>query len=336
MASYAQIFDNGDTYGPDWRAVEKPSSLVLNAIKETCNPEPSMVVETTRKRFTQTFREALRSVTGLGPRKDVAIRAPVSVVDEIPQRLAVWLHRLTSTDLWLLCNARKFINTHETLSSISEHQRQFEHDNRDSMSVDWDALDRGSVVMDTFAKHAMMLIEEAKIELLLSPRDSLGLYFYGGATRIELRWIPIWLTSRALDLSIEHITLIVLAHELAHAYTHQGADTDGHVWGRGFGASRLHVVEGLAQYYAEVLCTRAIHSVPGLDTAFQRLLAIQKEGKSAMEPYTWFEEWAPDHPRRSEVVRNAMLIERRRPHATKESFEISLARASTHLGVHPG
>jgi len=45
--------------------------------------------------------------------------------------------------------------------------------------------------------------------------------------RIELFWGVIGLVSRLLGVSLEGLTVKVLAHELAHAYTHVGADADG-------------------------------------------------------------------------------------------------------------
>jgi hypothetical protein len=49
--------------------------------------------------------------------------------------------------------------------------------------------------------------------------------------RVELFWGVIGLVSRLLGVSVEGLTVKVLAHELAHAYTHVGADADGRRWG---------------------------------------------------------------------------------------------------------
>ncbi len=41
-----------------------------------------------------------------------------------------------------------------------------------------------------------------------------------------------------LDVTIEDLTLVVLAHELTHGYTHIGRDIDGIQWNdRAFGTS---------------------------------------------------------------------------------------------------
>jgi hypothetical protein len=43
-------------------------------------------------------------------------------------------------------------------------------------------------------------------------------------------WGVIGLFSQILGLNPEALTIVVLAHELAHAYTHRTADIDGKFW----------------------------------------------------------------------------------------------------------
>lgn len=60
------------------------------------------------------------------------------------------------------------------------------------------------------------------------------------------------LFAQVLGAPLEPVTAVVLAHELAHAYTHAGLDIDGVRWeASDFRRSELAIVEGLAQYYAE-------------------------------------------------------------------------------------
>src|ERR1035441_6637046 len=68
--------------------------------------------------------------------------------------------------------------------------------------------------------------------------DVLGAYFPlgkktkgGGVPVIEVYWTVVGAVARAIDVDVEGLTLTVLAHELAHAYSHIGADTDGNRWG---------------------------------------------------------------------------------------------------------
>ena len=48
---------------------------------------------------------------------------------------------------------------------------------------------------------------------------------------IQLYWGIIWLISSQIGVDIEDLAVVVLAHELAHAYTHIGLDIDGRNWG---------------------------------------------------------------------------------------------------------
>jgi len=67
------------------------------------------------------------------------------------------------------------------------------------------------------------------------------------AKDIHLYWGVIGLVARQLAVSIEDLTVVVLAHEIGHAYTHQGADIEGHRWSTGlFSTSDPEILEGLA------------------------------------------------------------------------------------------
>lgn len=66
--------------------------------------------------------------------------------------------------------------------------------------------------------------------------------------------MPIALISAMLNVSIEDLTAVTLAHALAHGYTHLGRDIDGRTWSdNGFADSELSVIEGLAQFYTDVV-----------------------------------------------------------------------------------
>jgi hypothetical protein len=78
--------------------------------------------------------------------------------------------------------------------------------------------------------------------------DVLGAYFFR-VPEIRLYWVVIGITARALGVPPDALTIVVLAHELAHAYTHLGRDIDNERWDtERFAKSDLDIVEGLAQY----------------------------------------------------------------------------------------
>jgi hypothetical protein len=93
--------------------------------------------------------------------------------------------------------------------------------------------------------------------------DFLGVYEYDvrglssderGVNRATIRiyWAAIGLLSEWLGHSVEALTIVVLAHELAHAYTQLGADIEGRRWpAPQFSRADIQVKEGLAQYYTD-------------------------------------------------------------------------------------
>ena len=72
---------------------------------------------------------------------------------------------------------------------------------------------------------------------------------------IELYWGAIGIGARLLDVRIEDLTAVILTHELAHGYTHLGKDADNESWdtNKMFGQVDRAVVEGLAQYYTDII-----------------------------------------------------------------------------------
>jgi hypothetical protein len=81
----------------------------------------------------------------------------------------------------------------------------------------------------------------------------LGAYFFR-VPEVHLYWMVIGLVAGVLGISVESLTVVVAAHELAHAYTHLGRDIDGKRWDtEEFARADLNIVEGIAQFYTEVV-----------------------------------------------------------------------------------
>lgn len=161
--------------------------------------------------------------------------------------------------------------------------------------------------------------------------DILGEYAYGTdfygeeGGEIYVYWGIIGLVSDLLGVHVEDLTVVVLAHELAHAYTHQGFEIDGTQWESSrFRSADQSVKEGLAQYFTHLFLTSKQDAFPGAFEVFERLLNKQADCYSAH--IGWIEDHTPEH------VRRAMLEARRsKEPVSKEKFEGMLKTAKSAL-----
>ncbi len=143
--------------------------------------------------------------------------------------------------------------------------------------------------------------------ILAIDEDVLGIYEYDlkdrSPSKIKLYWGVIGLVSQAQELDLESLTAVVLAHELAHAYTHLGFDIDGRRWPtQAFYQSDRPVKEGLAQYYTARVMERLKDRLPLGPETYAKLLLKQPDPYHAHEP--WIENYTP------EVVRAALITSR--------------------------
>jgi hypothetical protein len=165
--------------------------------------------------------------------------------------------------------------------------------------------------------------------------DILGVYRYWpnssdddsepNRARIELYWGVIGLVSSGLPCRVEDLTVVVLAHELAHAYTQVGADITGRRWlATAFAAADVNLKEGLAQYLCERVLLQIQTRYPEAISVFEQLCAKQPP------PYQIHKRWhAPHSP---EGIRAAMLEVRRNRLGRLGEFEERLERAAGALG----
>ena len=136
--------------------------------------------------------------------------------------------------------------------------------------------------------------------------DVLGAYFLH-QHEVRIYWLAIGIYSVLLSIPLEGLTIVVLAHELAHAYTHIGYDIDGHDWPtRRFAATDLAIIEGLAQFYAQVVCTKFEKQMPEAIDAFDRLM----EHQSGI--YKTHTKWVEKDEKESGEIIRVSLVECRR------------------------
>lgn len=151
--------------------------------------------------------------------------------------------------------------------------------------------------------------------VLAVDEDVLGHYFArsDSAGQIFLYWGIIGLVAPPLGVTIEALTAVVLAHELAHGYTHLGFDIEGRQWSRAaFGRADRPLVEGLAQYYTDRTLRLCAGRLPGAYEAFVSLTKKQPEAYRAHED--WVKNSTP------EAVRAALVAGRQRGMTSHEHF----------------
>ncbi len=161
--------------------------------------------------------------------------------------------------------------------------------------------------------------------------DLFGAYWYP-QQRVLIYWLPIGIYAVRHNISIDAMTVVVLAHELAHAYTHMGYDIDGLDWPTAaFGGTDIAVIEGLAQFYAYSTCLELVRHLPEAVEVFQALLDCQHSIYRTHE--TWMEE-AGTHSR--EVVRTGMVECRRAQEPLdRDQFAKKIKAAATRFTAPP-
>jgi hypothetical protein len=165
--------------------------------------------------------------------------------------------------------------------------------------------------------------------------DILGVYEYDASNRfageyvinraaVRLYWGIIGLVAEWMVCTVEDLAIVVLTHELAHAYTQLGADIEGRRWSAPqFAKTEIGLKEGLAQYYTHQVLTRLRERYGGALKVFQAMLPKQHEVYRTHKP------WVKDGS--AEAVRRALLEVRRWKELKLEDFERRLHEAQEQL-----
>jgi hypothetical protein len=287
-------------------------------------------VHRTRERFNQNIREILRQETGLRLRRSVREPAQPSLMGDFgstvtADQITVRVELVPGLPQSL---RQRFIEDKHRLAAFIAPWKDSLERLRDSaadvlslaerLSLDVQGLavvGNGLQEIPPIIELAERLLREASTfnlaEWILEVNeDVLGAYCYNLPDPyrpyqrrrqdpwIELYWAVIGLFARLLVVDIEDLTVVVLAHELAHAYTHLGADIDGHAWSlEEFAQTQPELKEGLAQHYAVAVCQRLALGAPKAKAAFDQLLRDQPPDYHTHEP--WEEKAKPEELRLS-------------------------------------
>lgn len=279
----------------------RTESTIRRAL-ERCDPTIQKSVERTVKRWNQSIRDQIRLETGLrlgagDERHSVSIR----VVDGMPTSLASVFDEFTNPVFWNLLLNKTLLKT--TVNGLDIVQRDLKEilswPEAEGLSVTEQEIQNSkklvSKVVD-WLEHLEVAENLKKID-----EDVLGAYFFHKSA-IQIYWMAIGVLAKLLNISVEWLTIVVLTHELVHAYTHLGSDIDSEQWATGaFAEADLKIVEGMAQFYTSVVCRKFDVREPGLSKAFSALLAVQSP------TYTDFKTWTNPNERAGEIVRFAMI-----------------------------
>lgn len=250
----------------------------------------------------------------------------IKVVDGLPLPFARILQGVDETLLWLTLNRPTLEVTTSGLSQVVKRfpdLLKWTSIKQGFLDVDQMDLQKSQVFLETLleALEEFSLIERLK----QIDEDVLGAYFFR-IPEIRLYWMAIGFFAHNLDVPVEALTVVTLAHELAHAYSHLGKDIDGQDWDTlAFARADIYIVEGLAQFYTEVACKRLAFRYPEAFQAYKEFLNIQNG------PYLAHRSWASNEERTGEVVRVSLLHTRINQVIMYNEFLKELARAQQRL-----
>jgi len=267
---------------------------------EQASPGVRETVERTYKQWNGILRDYMRTETALRLTVgDEAQAVPVRVVAGMPGPFARVIEQFNGLE-WLLLNRARVEDAQRGSRFMLDHYGSLLGEVPDDAEV---AEPEQLMAVEKTAAELLKLVDkiDAVKQIVGIQEDVLGAYFFR-IPEIRLYWIVIGIIAAALDVSPEALTIVVLTHELAHAYTHLGKDIDNEQWDtEAFAGTNLDIVEGLAQFYTKVICARLEARMPAAMCAYTALLAKQSG------PYHAHLSWVGDEERGGEIVRVTMI-----------------------------
>lgn len=320
--------------------VENQSSFWSDVVRQSSRDDLRVIVDRTVKQWNGVVRECLRKQTGLrlsaeteSNRVDGRNRkmrsVPVRVVSELPIRFAREVQCFTGQDIMLLLHKSKLDGVKSGAEFMMKKYEELAKIQLPCVATE-DEIKNVKKFAEVLLKH---IKDNDKSERILNiDEDVLGAYFFR-IPEIRLYWIVIGVYSQILDLPIEALTVVVLAHELAHAYTHLGYDIDNRDWNtEEFAQSDLHLVEGLAQFYTKVICEQISQRFPAALDAFEKLLKDQSDVYK--EHQNWSTKESLGHE--GETIRISMLECRSKGILRREDFQHIVKRSQENFRKESG
>mgnify|MGYP000884514567 CR=1 FL=1 len=303
----------------------------INLIKPLVPPDAEDRVKRSFKQWNQIVREHIRNETALRLSDgEGTYSVPVRIEDGFPVSLVTLINEYNDPVLWrLIIGQPKLGGMIEGLQFLLGFWHEAERWPHLPEVAKQGESHLGRSLDIANALQLVALARKVRNELKEIREDILGAYHFGvnNGPRVALYWLPIAMVAAMLDVRIEDLTVVVLAHELTHGYTHVGRDIDGIQWDdRGFAETEAHIVEGLAQFYTEVVTEKLSARNPGPKDAYEKLLRIQRG------PYLAHRTWLRKEPKhRGEAIRFAMVLARHRQTCSRESWATILTSTGANL-----
>jgi hypothetical protein len=140
-------------------------------------------------------------------------------------------------------------------------------------------------------------------------------------SEVELYIFPITLFCQLHGLDLESFIVMVLTHELSHAYNHIGRDKDGQYW-ESFSETDNNLAEGLAQFYT----SKFLHNYQFRN--YNLLSTFEQTIKYQPEPYSVFKNWNAT----MEQVYRAFIEVRRNDFNNYDQYMSALENAKGRIG----
>jgi hypothetical protein len=188
------------------------SEDLLRKLLEELDPNLKDRVKRASHQWNQVLREHLRTEMGFRMSVGDDVQAvPVRVMPGLPAPLQTTISDLDEDTLRLLLRMPLLESTAAGLEFLEKHARFMEP---------IPAAARSLQELLAGLKKTQLQNKIAEIH-----EDVLGAYFFR-RPEIQLYWMAIALVSTSLGVDAESLALVVLLHELAHAYSHLGRDID--------------------------------------------------------------------------------------------------------------
>jgi hypothetical protein len=303
-----------------------PVERQVAAILAQHESQARQTVERTFKQWNHVVRDQLRTETGLRLSIGDDVRAvPVHVVDGLPRRFSDAIEGSMPL-LWLLLNRPSIDAATEGLATVERQYPKFEA--AGVLPPNPPSPEQVKEVHRLLMALSQRLGEDEFLQRLSRvDEDVFGAYFFR-SPEVQLYWMALVIGAAVLGVPLEALTLVVVIHELAHAYSHLGRDIDGGRWRtEDFARADVSIVEGLAQFYTETVCRKIVMRQPAALIAFEALLKVQAP------PYREHREWVDAGAQGGEVVRVSMIEGRVRGMTDRRDFSDVITRHRKQFGA---